>query len=400
MAQTPTHALSLKQPWATLLVHGRKTIEVRRWATPRRGRVLIHASRTPDERPAAWARLPVELRDFARLGGGIVGEATLTDCVTYRDRATFAADRDQHLNDPAWFRKPPVYGFRFANARPLPFHRYSGRLYFFEVAPSPAVRPVVSGTQLLVSVRDLGEAVAARAGGADLIDVKEPNRGPLGRADEATIRGIITFMHGRCPLSAALGELATNEDLPDVAGLEFVKWGLAGIGQDWQPRLKRALQHASEVRGCNGVVVAYADAAKAATPPVEEVVAFATEKPGRVLLIDTFAKGPPRRSLLDWLSAEQVRAICQRCHAAEVRVALAGSLGEAEMLPLLPAEPDWFAVRGAACAGCRRDARVSPHRVRYLKEMLAAHAALSVLPEKERTAGRSWWQRLFRLGRT
>ena len=68
------------------------------------------------------------------------------------------------------------------------------------------------------------------------------------------------------------------------------------------------------------MVVAYADAAKANAPPVDEVVAFATEKPGRVLLIDTFAKGPPRRTLLDWLGAEQVRAICQRCHAAEGRV--------------------------------------------------------------------------------
>jgi uncharacterized protein (UPF0264 family) len=375
MPASPTFALSLKQPWATLLVHGRKTIEVRRWAAPRRGRVLIHASRTPDERPAAWARLPAELRDFARLGGGIVGEATLTDCLTYRDRDAFAADRDRHLNDPAWFRKPPLYGFRFTDPRPLPFRRYSGRLYFFEVT-APGEATTGRTPQLLVSVRDLGEATAARAGGADLIDVKEPARGPLGRADDATLQRIAEFMAGRCPLSAALGELAENDHLPGVAGLSFVKWGLAGVGPDWRPRLKQALQRASEVRGRAGVVVAYADAAAAGAPPVEEVVAFAAEKQGRVLLIDTFAKGPPRRTLLDWLSAEQVREICRHCHAAGVRVALAGSLGEAEMLPLLPAEPDWFAVRGAACAGGKRDARVSPRRVRYLKEMLAAHAAV------------------------
>src|SRR6202035_1217133 len=112
--------------------------------------------------------------------------------------------------------------------------------------------------------------------------------------------------------------------------------------------------------------------------------------------IDTFAKGPPRKTLLDWLSADQVRGICQRCHAAEVRVALAGSLGEAEILTLMPAEPDWFAVRGAACAGGRRDARVSPGRVRYLKEMLAAHAALSSDPTGETKHGlRALWERVF-----
>ena len=34
---------------------------------------------------------------------------------------------------------------------------------------------------LLVSVRSAAEAATALAGGADLIDVKEPSRGPLGR---------------------------------------------------------------------------------------------------------------------------------------------------------------------------------------------------------------------------
>jgi uncharacterized protein (UPF0264 family) len=199
----------------------------------------------------------------------------------------------------------------------------------------------------------------------------------------------VEFLRGRCPLSAALGELAENEDVPGVAGLEFVKWGLAGSGPDWQPRLKRALQKAGEIAGRSGVVVAYADAAKAGAPSVDEVVEFATEKPGRVLLIDTFAKGPPRRTLLDWLSVEHVREICQRCREAEVRVALAGSLGEAEILSLLPAEPDWFAVRGAACKGGRRDSRVSPQRVRFLKEVLNAHAPLGNSPQEGKTAKRT-----------
>src|SRR5256885_16611977 len=40
---------------------------------------------------------------------------------------------------------------------------------------------------LLVSVRSAGEAEAAIAGGADLIDVKEPAYGSLGRAKDETI---------------------------------------------------------------------------------------------------------------------------------------------------------------------------------------------------------------------
>jgi hypothetical protein len=128
------YALSVKQPWATLLVRGAKTIEVRRWPTARQGRVLIHASSVPDERPAVWALVPEELLEEARQGnGGIVGAAELTGCVAYRTGEAFAADRERHLNDPSWFEGPVLYGFTFTAATVLPFRRYPGWVRFFPV---------------------------------------------------------------------------------------------------------------------------------------------------------------------------------------------------------------------------------------------------------------------------
>jgi hypothetical protein len=127
------YALSLKQPWATLLVYGRKTIEVRRWPTARRGPILIHAARVPDEREEAWALLPAELREDAQLVGGIVGTGELTGCISYRSREVFAADRSNHLNDPSWFQGPVLYGFSFAKLRPLPFQAYPGWMRFFPI---------------------------------------------------------------------------------------------------------------------------------------------------------------------------------------------------------------------------------------------------------------------------
>ena len=130
----PTHALSLKQPWATLLVHGRKSIEVRNWPTPRRGRILIHAARVPDPRPEAWKHVPPELIEAAKLAGGIIGTADLTGCVAYRTPAEFAADQLLHLNDPTWFKPPVLYGFTFANMEVVPFRQLPGWMRFFPVA--------------------------------------------------------------------------------------------------------------------------------------------------------------------------------------------------------------------------------------------------------------------------
>ena len=126
------YALSLKQPWATLLVHGFKRIEVRAWPTARRGLVLVHAARVPDPRPEAWARLPVELRADADVIGGIIGSVELTECRAYRTAAEFVADQDLHLNAPDWF-KPGLYGFTFAKPERLPFRRYAGWMRFFSV---------------------------------------------------------------------------------------------------------------------------------------------------------------------------------------------------------------------------------------------------------------------------
>src|SRR5262245_29630235 len=122
-ADMKTYALSIKQPWATLVVHGLKTIEVRRWPTPRRGRILIHAARIPDERPQGWAALPEELREETKLIGGLIGAVDLVDCRTYNIAEDFNRDGPHHLNDPAWWLGPTLYGFAFAAAEPLPFRK-------------------------------------------------------------------------------------------------------------------------------------------------------------------------------------------------------------------------------------------------------------------------------------
>src|SRR5437016_12260484 len=70
---TTVFALSIKQPWAALVVAGLKTIEIRRWPTARRGRILIHAAAVPDERPEAWRHVPNDSQQLAELRGGVIG---------------------------------------------------------------------------------------------------------------------------------------------------------------------------------------------------------------------------------------------------------------------------------------------------------------------------------------
>jgi uncharacterized protein (UPF0264 family) len=229
--------------------------------------------------------------------------------------------------------------------------------------------------ELLVSVRSVQEARSALEGGAALIDVKEPSRGSLGRADADMIRAIVDVVAGQRPVSAALGEWADGAEIILDRHLSYVKWGLAGCRRrpDWRRHFEEALQRPHKPKL---VLAAYADWECAQAPPVEEVFALAAAHPGSVMLLDTHCKeantgiAKPRPTLLDWLPLAWIEDLVGRCHDAGVRIALAGSLGIPEIRALLSARPDWIAVRGAACTEGDRQATVQVDKVRQIVELL------------------------------
>jgi hypothetical protein len=120
-------ALSIRQPWAWLIANGHKDIENRCWKTYLRGRFLIHASKgmTRDDYATASVMAEeqgIELPSFGDLErGGIIGEATITDCVTQDASPWFFGE----------------YGFVIKDARPLPFAPCKGALGFFTPAAAP-----------------------------------------------------------------------------------------------------------------------------------------------------------------------------------------------------------------------------------------------------------------------
>ena len=67
--------------------------------------------------------------------------------------------------------------------------------------------------RLLVSVRNAQEARLADAGGAAIIDAKEPSRGPLGQVDASVLEEIRAALPARKWLSAALGDVSTPDDI-------------------------------------------------------------------------------------------------------------------------------------------------------------------------------------------
>jgi uncharacterized protein (UPF0264 family) len=225
--------------------------------------------------------------------------------------------------------------------------------------------------QLLVSVADADDASAALAGGADIIDAKDPSSGPLGAVTPQVFSAIARTVNGTCMLSAALGEPSVEEEATALArafvaaGAAFVK---IGFGPTTSTVSVRRLLHAVK-RAAPGhiIAVAYADAGGDLS---RMRVLEAAEAAGSVgVLLDTMDKQGP--GLCQLLTLNDIHAWVARVRTAGLMSAVAGRLTLADVAQLRGCGADVAGVRGAACTG-GRGGRVVGEKVRELRDACAA----------------------------
>lgn len=97
--------LTIREPWASLIVNGYKEYEFRSWKTNYRGKILIHAGMTL-EKDVAEKFKDYNLK-YSR--GAIIGEAILVDCIlidevfdNYLRILDNVVYGNNHVNQYAW----------------------------------------------------------------------------------------------------------------------------------------------------------------------------------------------------------------------------------------------------------------------------------------------------------
>ena len=216
--------------------------------------------------------------------------------------------------------------------------------------------------KLLVSVISAEEAGPALAGGADIIDVKDPGEGALGAPSPRVVSDVVGAVGDAAPVSVALGDLP---DLPHTAalaargaascGASFVKVGLRGVAElDRAVAVMRAVADAVGDRVAV-IAVAYADAGALDPPALSPVwlpdVVARTGIAGA--LVDTFVKDG--RGLYGWLLESEVADLIARTRRAGGTFGVAGQLRLAD---LGRADADIVGVRSAVCRGGDRAAHL------------------------------------------
>jgi len=119
--------LSISQPFADLVISGKKSIELRSWNTNFRGEFLVHAP------------LKIRIEDAERLKinkkfvtGSIIGKAQLYDVKKYNSVKEITLDQKLHFSTKKFQTK--TFGFLLKNAKPLRIPiPWKGQLGIFDV---------------------------------------------------------------------------------------------------------------------------------------------------------------------------------------------------------------------------------------------------------------------------
>jgi (5-formylfuran-3-yl)methyl phosphate synthase len=235
--------------------------------------------------------------------------------------------------------------------------------------------------RLLVSVRSAAEVAPAVAGGAEIIDAKEPSRGSLGPVSPAVLAAIAAALPDELPLSIALGDPASAaaaavavstalEAAGPRTGGTYLKLGLAAVGS--APAARQLVETAAQVAGASPsrvsvVAVAYADHEAAGAPARDLVSRLAADAGAQGVLLDTWRKDG--RDLFRHVDSGTLREWVAASRRLGVLVALAGSLDVDGVRAAARLPADVVGVRGAACAG-GREGVVLEERVRVLRRVL------------------------------
>lgn len=123
-------AITIKQPYATLIAEGLKEYEFRTWKTKYRGDILIHAGKGVDkEAMMRFAHLNLEYPS-----GCIIAKATLVDCVVIDEEMKGTLREKNFLvyqgttEDADWHG----YGFKMENVEKTSLIPVDGKLSLWE----------------------------------------------------------------------------------------------------------------------------------------------------------------------------------------------------------------------------------------------------------------------------
>lgn len=217
--------------------------------------------------------------------------------------------------------------------------------------------------KLLISPMNEKEASEAIAGGADIIDVKNPQEGALGANFPWVIKRIREIAPRNIQVSCALGDVPNLPGSISLAalgaaslGVDYIKVGLYGFKTPKEAVF--LLQNVNKAaKDCNPKIkvaaAGYADAERIGALDPMLIPEIASLAQVDLAMIDTAVKDG--KNLFNFLTAKQLEKFVDSAHKLGLEAALAGSLRKQDLPVIYGLGADVAGLRGAACTNSDRD---------------------------------------------
>lgn len=222
-------------------------------------------------------------------------------------------------------------------------------------------------TQLLISVKNYEEAMSALDAGADIIDLKDSEKGALGALPLHTIERIVRAVNGQVPTSATVGDW--HEDL---TGLIAKIRATSNTGVDY---IKAEYGKSLHTRKWTNAI------AEIKTYGVKLIVMFLVDKYANFSEIESFkalgfsgvmldTEGKMEHHLLDYLQPTELSQIAMRLKKVGLISGFSGSLRIEHVEILSDIAPDFLGFRGGVCHQFNRQNTLSPSKIEDIRNML------------------------------
>jgi uncharacterized protein (UPF0264 family) len=232
--------------------------------------------------------------------------------------------------------------------------------------------------KILASIKSVDEIEAAVRGGADIIDLKNPEEGSLGAAAPWDIKTLKKQYSGQI-ISAAIGDFP---NLPNtaalaalgaaVSGADYVKIGLHGV-KNPSDALKIMKNVVKAVKSYNShifvVGAGYADYQKVSSINPLELSEILNEAKADIVMIDTAIKDG--NTLFSYFDSDTLQKFVDSAHTHGLKAALAGSLSIDHIPMLKKIHTDVIGFRTAICDnGNRVSGVLSANKVRKIMKIV------------------------------
>ncbi|MGB4812359.1 MAG: (5-formylfuran-3-yl)methyl phosphate synthase [Methylophilaceae bacterium] len=236
------------------------------------------------------------------------------------------------------------------------------------------LKPQLLKPQLLISVTSIEEAQIAIENGADIIDLKNPNKGALGALPIETVQSIVNYLRKFNPnqlISATIGDVPMLPELlvERVSQMAATKVDYIKIGFFDTTQVQICLDALKNLtkQGYKLIAVLFAE------QPYSQSLVDAIWQAGFVgIMLDTAKKNG--QTLLNYYTSHQLNTLAQHVQKYGLMLGFAGSLKSQHIVNFRTLNPTYMGFRGGVCEGEERTQKLNPEKVRLIKSLLLESA--------------------------